>query len=178
MNNIVLIGFMGCGKTSVGVRLSYCLKKTMVDTDKEIERQRKLTIAGIFDQYGEQAFREMETECLKRLLLKKQDGIISVGGGLPVKHENRQLLKKLGTVFYLRVSAPTVCKRLADDNTRPLLQGEEPEKKVYELLKKRAPVYEAAADVIIDVDNKSLDEIVDEIIINLEGKHKNEAACD
>lgn len=168
MNNIILIGFMGCGKTSVGIRLSYELRIPMLDTDKEIERQRRITVSEIFEKYGEEAFRNMETECLTRLLTEKEDRIISVGGGLPVRGENRALLKELGTVFYLRVTAETVCRRLEGDTSRPLLQGDNPEEKVKELLGKRTSVYEEAADVIIDTDDKSFDEIIKEITEKLE----------
>ena len=84
-DNIILIGFMGCGKTSVGIRLSYRMKRTMVDTDKWIEKKQKMTITDIFDTYGEDTFRRMETECLKELIQAADGQIISVGGGLPVR---------------------------------------------------------------------------------------------
>lgn len=168
MNNIILIGFMGCGKSSVGVRLSYELRIPLLDTDKEIERQHKAAVSEIFEKHGEEAFRNMETECLIGLLKDKDEKIISVGGGLPLRSENRVLLKELGRVFYLRVSAETVCKRLAGDTTRPLLQGENPKEKVRELLGKRSSIYEAAADVIIDADDKGFDELISEITEKLE----------
>lgn len=164
MNHIILIGFMGCGKTSVGVKLSYRLRRTMTDTDKTIERLYGMTISEIFDRLGEEEFRRMETECLERMTEEADNQIISAGGGLPMKRENRELLKGLGTVVYLRVTPETVCTRLAADTTRPLLRGEHPEEKVRVLLEKRAPVYESAADVIIDVDDKDLDAITDEVI--------------
>lgn len=167
-NNIILIGFMGCGKTSVGIRLSYRLRKTMVDTDKMIERLNKLTVSEIFAQMGESAFRDMETQCLERLLKETDGEIISVGGGLPMREENRRLLKQLGTVIYLRVTPQTVCKRLASDTTRPLLQGEHPEEKVRTLLEQRAPIYEDAASWILDVDDKDFDTILDEIVERME----------
>lgn len=162
--NIILIGFMGCGKTSVGIRLSYRMRRTMIDTDKTIERFQKMTISDIFAQMGEEAFRRMETQCLKRLLEEADGQIISTGGGLPVREENRSLLKQLGMVIYLRVTPQTVCRRLASDTTRPLLQGENPEEKVRLLLEGRKEIYEDAADMIIDVDDKNFDEILDEII--------------
>ena len=162
--NIILIGFMGCGKTSVGIRLSYRMRRTMIDTDKTIERFQKMTISDIFAQMGEEAFRRMETQCVKRLLEEADGQIISTGGGLPVREENRSLLKQLGMVIYLRVTPQTVCRRLASDTTRPLLQGENPEEKVRLLLEGRKEIYEDAADMIIDVDDKNFDEILDEII--------------
>lgn len=163
-NNIILIGFMGCGKSSVGIRLSYRLRRTVTDTDKMIERLNQMTVSEIFERLGEEAFREMETQCLERLLEEPEDRmIISVGGGLPMRERNRELLKRLGTVVYLRVTAGTVCARLASDTTRPLLRGENPEEKVRKLMEQRSGVYEDAADVVIDTDGRDFDAILDEI---------------
>lgn len=170
MKNIILIGFMGCGKTNVGIRLSYRLRRTMIDTDKMIERLYRMTVSEIFDRLGEEEFRKMETQCLERLLTEKEGQIIAVGGGLPMREENRALLKKLGTVVYLRVTAETVCTRLASDTTRPLLQGDNPREKVHTLLEARAPIYESAADVIVDVDDKDFDTIMKEIMKKAEGE--------
>lgn len=164
MKNIILIGFMGCGKTSVGIRLSYRLRRTMIDTDRMIERIYKMTVSEIFAERGEEEFRKMETECLGRLLEETNGQIISAGGGLPMRSENRELLKKLGTVVYLKVTARTVCMRLARDTTRPLLRGENPEEKVKTLLDKRSPIYESAADTVVEVDDKDFDTIMNEIM--------------
>ncbi len=163
-DNIILIGFMGCGKTSVGVRLSYQMRRTMIDTDKWIENKQKMTISDIFDTYGEEAFRRMETECLKELIQTAERQIISVGGGLPVREENHRLLKELGKVIYLKVTPETVYLRLKEDTSRPLLQVEDPLKQICTLMQKRAPVYEACADVIIEVSELSFDEIMNQIM--------------
>ncbi len=168
-SNIILIGFMGCGKSSIGVRLSYRLRRTVTDTDKKIERQARMTVSEIFEQLGEEAFRQMETQCLEQLIGERQEQIISTGGGLPLRERNRELLRELGTVVYLRVTARTVCARLASDTTRPLLQGGHPEEKVGRLLQERSGVYESAADLIVDVDNKGFEEILDEILEKLDG---------
>lgn len=176
MNNIILIGFMGSGKTSVGVRLSYLLKKTMEDTDRMIEKQNKMSVSEIFDRFGEEAFRRMETECLEKLLQGPDDQVISVGGGLPVRSENRELLKKLGKVIYLKVTAQTVCERLSGDMSRPLLRGKDSEQRIRELLEERAPLYESAADIIIDADGKEFDTILDEIVEKTE-EANDESAC-
>ena len=152
-DNIILIGFMGCGKTSVGIRLSYRMKRTMVDTDKWIEKKQKMTITDIFDTYGEDTFRRMETECLKELIQAADGQIISVGGGLPVREENHRLL-----------TPETVYLRLKDDISRPLLQVEDPLKQICVLMQKRAPVYEACADVIIEASELSFEEIISQIL--------------
>lgn len=163
MKNIILIGFMGCGKTSVGIKLSYRLRRPMIDTDKLIEKDEGRTISEIFETDGEDYFRNLETECLKRLTETVNNHIISVGGGLPIREENHILLKKLGTVVYLRAKPGTIYERLKHDTTRPLLQGDDPQQKIRTLMEKRASVYEKAADIIIDVDSKDFDTIMDEI---------------
>lgn len=163
MNNIILIGFMGSGKTSIAVKMSYRLKQVMTDTDKWIEQHQKMSISEIFDKYGEPAFRDMETEALKALKDSAGDKIIATGGGMPLREENRKLLKQIGTVVYLRVKPETVYERLKNDTTRPLLQGEDPSGKIKALLESRKEAYEQAADIIIDVDEKSLDEIMKQI---------------
>ena len=162
-DNIILIGFMGCGKSSVGIRLSYQLRRTMIDTDKWIEQRQKKTISQIFQESGEEAFRQMETECLKELIRTADRQIISVGGGLPMREENHELLKELGRVFYLKVTPVTVYERVKNDTTRPLLQVEDPMERIRTLMEKRAPVYEACADVILEASDLTLEEITEKI---------------
>lgn len=163
-NNIVLIGFMGSGKTTVGIRLSYRMRRSMEDTDKLIERRQKRSITDIFREDGEEGFREMETELLKSLEGKLKNHILSVGGGTPVRQENRELLKRLGTVVYLRVKPETVYRRLQNDTTRPLLQCEEPLERIRELLESRKDAYESCADIVIDADDLSFQEIINMIM--------------
>lgn len=85
MSNIILIGYMGCGKSTIGKKLSYAVRKPYVDTDKLIETKEKKTISTIFSEQGEEAFREMETACIKSLFEQKQEHVIAVGGGLPLR---------------------------------------------------------------------------------------------
>ena len=173
MKNIILTGFMGCGKTSVGIRLSYRVRRTMTDTDRKIERLYRMSVSEIFEKMGEEAFRDMETHCLEKLLEEPQGQIIAVGGGLPIRSRNRELLKQLGWVVYLRVKPETICSRLATDTTRPLLQGEDREEKVRALMSARGSFYESEADIMIDVDGKTVDKIVDEILGKIEGGDGN-----
>ena len=93
MSNIILIGFMGSGKTTIGRRLSYRLKQTMTDTDKLIEKQQNLSIPELFERYGESRFRELETESIKYLLRTARNEVVSTGGGMPIRPENRTLLR-------------------------------------------------------------------------------------
>lgn len=163
-NNLILIGYMGCGKTTLGKKLSFRERIALLDTDKMIEQKEGREISEIFDQEGEAAFRRMETECLKEIMDYSDRYVISVGGGLPLKAENRALLKELGTVIYLRAKSETIYARLKNDTTRPLLRGEEPEGKIRAMMKERGPVYEDAADAVIDVDEKSYETIIGEIL--------------
>lgn len=166
MNNIILIGFMGCGKTSVGKYLSRMQEYHFVDTDKWIEDKEKKTIPELFASFGEAAFRQMETECIKELLTMKHQVsmVLSVGGGLVLKEENRQLLKQLGTIIFLDASVDTLYERLKKDTSRPLLQGGNPKERIITLLMERKAVYENCCDEVIQVDDKSFREIADEIL--------------
>lgn len=161
--NVILIGFMGSGKTSVGLKLSYRLRMPVEDTDKMIERREGRSISEIFAEEGEEAFRQKETALLRELTERKQKVIYSVGGGTPVRPENREILKKLGTVVYLRIRPETVYERLKDDTTRPLLQCENPLQRIRELMESRKDAYADCADVIVDVDKLDIECILKKI---------------
>ena len=168
--NIVLIGFMGSGKTTLGLKLSYLLRMPVEDTDKLIERQEGRSIAQIFADDGEAYFRELETEMLLKCGEQKYERILSVGGGTPVNPVNRSLLHKCGTVVYLRVSPEVVYERLKNDTTRPLLQCEDPLGRIRELLAVRDAIYTECADIILDVDNRYSDELAEELQLRLRKK--------
>ena len=161
--NLVLIGFMGSGKTSVGLRMSYRLRRPVEDTDKLIERRTGRSISEIFAREGEEHFRRLETELLSELAEKGRRAIYSVGGGTPVRPENRELLKRLGTVVLLRVRPETVYERLKEDTTRPLLQCPDPLGRIRELMEGRREAYESCADVILDVDDMEMEDIIENI---------------
>ncbi len=163
MGNVILIGFMGCGKSSVAVKLSYRLKQAMTDTDKWIEKKQGKKITEIFAQDGEEAFRRMETEALQYLKKTAKNQIISVGGGVPVRAENRALMKEIGKVVYLRATPETLYERVKEDGARPLLQCENPAERIRRLLEERKDAYEEAADIVIDVDGKNFGQILYEI---------------
>ena len=162
-NNIILIGYMGCGKTTLGIKLSYRERVGMLDTDKMIEQKNKKSVAEIFDSEGEAVFRQMETDVLKEIAGYHERYIISVGGGLPMNEENRTLLKELGEVIYLRAKPDTIYGRLKNDTTRPLLRGDNPQEKIKEMIAFRGPIYEKTATSVIDVDGKDFEEILCEI---------------
>lgn len=168
-DNIILIGFMGSGKTTTGISLSYRLQCTLSDTDKMIEKREGRSISEIFAAEGEDYFREKETELLRKLGEEKARQIFSVGGGTPLRAENRKLLSGLGTVIYLKVSPKTVYERLKGDTTRPLLQGEDPMERIRTLLGEREEIYTEAADIVVTADGKKPAQIVDEIAALLKG---------
>ncbi len=162
--NVVLCGMMGSGKTTIGVKIAEKTGRRWYDTDGVIvDRYGK--ISDIFEYYGEEYFRKIETEVVKELSVQN-DLIISTGGGLVLKEENTELLKKSGKIVFLRAKKETLAGRLKVDGTRPLLQAKTESilERLDKLLKERSPVYERVADFTVDVDGKTPSEIADEII--------------
>lgn len=159
--NIILIGFMGAGKTRLGLELA---GHQLIDTDRMIEEKAGMTIAALFEAQGEEVFRSLETQILCQLLEECEGKVISTGGGLPLKEENRRLLRELGTVFYLQVKPETVLKRLEGDITRPLLLGSDRKEKVEALLRERDGAYRQAAHEILQVDEKTPEKLADDIV--------------
>ncbi|MCI6140770.1 MAG: shikimate dehydrogenase [Clostridiaceae bacterium] len=162
--NLIFIGFMGAGKTSVGKAYAKAFHMPWIDTDQRIEAAAGMAVSQIFAAQGEEAFRRLETSVLEELLASTDGSVISVGGGLPLRAENRTLLKKLGTVVYLDASPATVLERIGRDvSDRPMLQGEDVMERITGLLACRRPVYLEASHVILDVNGRSVEELVKEI---------------
>jgi|APHig6443717817_1056837.scaffolds.fasta_scaffold10722_4 shikimate kinase len=162
--NIILIGFMGSGKTTVGQLLAQTLGYSFADTDQLIEAGEELTIAEIFNKNGEGYFRQLETLIMEEISETISNTVLSVGGGLPMTMNNHKYLKKTGKVVYLSVSPQTVLKRIGNDDGRPLLSGDDATEVIYELLESRVPTYKKLADITIDTDTKSVNEIVSAIV--------------
>lgn len=163
-NNVIFTGFMGAGKTSAGRFYASHYHMPFIDTDQEIEKEAGMAISRIFADKGEEAFRKLETQCLEKLLKTTDGAVISVGGGLPLREENRELLKKLGLVVYLDVSPETVYKRIgADVSSRPMLHSDDVPARIRSLLDERQPLYLKAAHMAVDVNDRSLEEIAEEI---------------
>ena len=163
-NNVIFTGFMGAGKTSAGRFYASHYHMPFIDTDQEIEKEAGMAISRIFADKGEEAFRKLETQCLEKLLKTTDGAVISVGGGLPLREENRELLKKLGLVVYLDVSPETVYKRIgADVSSRPMLHSDDVPARIRSLLDERRPLYLKAAHMAVDVNDRSLEEIAEEI---------------
>lgn len=158
--NIVLIGYMGSGKSTVGRKAARAVEFNFLDTDALIEQEEGMTIAKLFEEKGEAYFREKETETIKRLIAGEKGNIIATGGGLPMKEGNAALLKELGTVIYLKAETETLVKRLSNDTVRPMLKNGDLKEKIETMLAVRGPVYEACADLILQTDDMSFYEII------------------
>ena len=162
MNNFILIGFMGSGKTEVGKGLAKRLDYTFMDTDLLIEEKTGKSISDIFSKDGELVFRDIET-----LILTELSGInehvISTGGGIVTKKENILLLKKTGFIIWLKASPETILKRVGSETHRPLLKVDNPLEQIIMLISKREQSY-SEADLTIDTDGLEVDDIVNNII--------------
>jgi shikimate kinase len=168
MKNIILTGFMGTGKTAVGKELAQLLDMKLIDVDMEIEKAEKTTINEIFRQSGEQRFRDKETDMIKAVSRNK-NVIISTGGGAVLKKENMDILRENGVIICLTATPETILQRTGANSNRPLLQVENPFKKIKELLDFRKPYYEKA-DILIDTDDKNPLQIAREIIDRLKDR--------
>ena len=160
MKNIILIGMMGSGKTSVGTLLAKRVNFKFVDTDHIIEETQGLSISKIFEVDGEAKFRKLEENVIERIS-HLNHMVVSTGGGIILNPLNTMKLKEMGDVIYLRGTVETLLNHLAGDSDhRPLLKDNHLET----ILKVRASLYEYAASRIIDIDHKTLEEIGDEIL--------------
>ncbi len=162
-NNIFLIGFMGTGKSTVSKKLSFLTKYKEIDLDEYIVQHEGKTINDIFAEGGEQSFRVLETKYLKKVS-SGNDAIISCGGGTPIKDENVDIMKLNGTVVLLTATPESIYERVKDNTDRPILNGNMNVEYIKSLMAKREMFYLKAADVIVETDNLSIDEICRQIL--------------
>ncbi len=160
--NVVLVGLMGAGKTSVGQELAQKLSYEFWDTDAIIEQTQGVKISEIFKTKGEVFFRELEKATIAKIS-QEEKKVISTGGGSLEQIENLKNLKKNGLTVYLKASPETLFSRVITETHRPLLQTENPLAKLEELLEKREKNY-LLSDIIVLTENKTIDEIANEII--------------
>ncbi|MFS0672799.1 shikimate kinase [Ornithinibacillus sp. 179-J 7C1 HS] len=158
MKQLYLIGFMGSGKSTVGQYTSEKLNVEYVDLDMEIERIQRKKIVDIFREEGEETFRTYETETLKAVWDKV---LVATGGGVVEREENIRYMKEKGKLIYLKTSFTVIQKRLRRDHSRPLWKDTNQNEALFN---KRTTLYEQVADYVIICDDKSLDEIVEEIV--------------
>lgn len=161
MKNIVLIGFMGTGKTAAGRRLAYRLKRKFIDTDAEIEKITGKTIAQIFAKDGVIRFRSEEALLVKKLAVR-EGLVISTGGGLVLDPENVQLLKENGVLIALTTPPEVIYDRVKNKNSRPLLMKGELQEQIHSLLKERHGTYDVA-EFTVDTGTCIVDEVVEQI---------------
>lgn len=167
---IVLIGYRGSGKSSVGKLLAQQLEWAWCDSDDEIEAGLDVSIADVFQQQGESHFRDLETKAIRRLIdaADSQGQVISLGGGAPMQERNLELWKDTATCVYLKGSAKTLYQRTSSDesseNRRPDLTDEGGLAEVQKMLDLRSPTYQSCADLIVDVDDRTPSEIVQQIV--------------
>lgn len=164
--NIVLIGFMGTGKTSVGKRLAKHLDWDFIDTDAAIEEISGMSVSEIFRKHGQTRFRSEETVLIKRLMNDKKK-VMATGGGTPLKPGNWEILSETGIIISLYAPIDTILERIGTKNDRPLLR--EGREAAQELWLSRQPIYNQA-DLIIDTTELDVDEVVDEIMQKIEGR--------
>lgn len=157
---VFLIGFMGAGKTSTSQIVANRCKLHLLDVDKELENEFGCSIAQIFKVQGEEWFRTQETRWLKELSCD-DSALISCGGGMPLREENRRIMRQKGLVVYLRVSAETAAVRIKDTSSRPLFRDL---KNARNILDQRMPLYEQAAHEILETEGKTPADSADELI--------------
>ena len=160
MRKIYLVGFMGSGKSAIGRRLSYYLKMPYYDMDHEIVRQQGMTIPEIFEKYGEQRFREIETEFLQNF--RDEACIISTGGGVAMNEANRKIMRRTGLVFFLDARFADIYVRIRHDKNRPIVQRTS-EKELEELYNSRRKFYREAGHIQVLTANRTLRQIVEYI---------------
>lgn len=151
MRNIILCGFMGCGKSTVGRELASLTHRLFVDMDEEIVSEAGMTIPALFEQYGEAEFRRRERDVCAQLA-QRQGLVIAAGGGALTFEDNVKVLSQSGDVVLLDVPLEVILRRLRGDTGRPLLAGPDREQAARELYDRRLPLYRAAAAHIVDAD--------------------------
>ena len=163
MHNIFLIGFMGVGKSTIAKLLAKELQAELVEMDETIEAEAGMSINEIFEKFGEQHFRDLETALIERVS-KKGGVVVSCGGGAVLRPENVEMMKQSGKIIFLSATPETIYERVKNSTNRPLLNGNMNVEYIKGLMKRRREAYENAADVIISTDGKWKSQIVEEIL--------------
>jgi shikimate kinase len=163
MENIFLIGFMGAGKSTIARELQKRLNMNLVEMDARLVEEQGMSINDIFAQYGEEHFRDIESQLILTIG-DEGNTVVSCGGGVVLRPQNTEYMKKSGKVVYLKTSPETIFERVRYSTDRPILNGNMNVEYIAGLLEKRRPLYEGAADITVVTDNRSCEEISSEII--------------
>ena len=162
MRNVVLVGFMGTGKTSVGQKLAERLQIPLIDTDDIIGEDSGMDIPDIFARYGEARFRDLESAAVRKAA-NLENYVISTGGGVVLRESNLEMLKRNGVVFCLTATPEEIWRRVGGETHRPLLQASNPLGKIEQMLIERRPFY-ARADHDISTTGLSIEAVTDKIV--------------
>ncbi|MEK0448704.1 MAG: hypothetical protein RL088_972 [Verrucomicrobiota bacterium] len=161
--NIILIGFMGSGKSTVGRMLARRIRFQFLDTDRLIEERARIPIKAIFERDGEASFRERETATLESLAGIRRH-VLATGGGIVTQSRNVPILQRLGWVVQLKADPDELYARVAKSTDRPLLKTENPRERVHTLLAERQPLYDAAAQFTVNSTGLARERVVDMIV--------------
>lgn len=162
MKNIFLIGYMGTGKSTVAACMAKQYNMAVLEMDQMIVEREGMSISDIFAKYGEDYFRDVETKLLIEIQTQ-ENKVVSCGGGVVLREKNVGEMRKGGNIVLLSARAETILERVKDDDSRPLLQGNKNIEFINNMLEKRRPKYESAADVVIETDGKQVSDICNEI---------------
>lgn len=170
--NLILVGLMGSGKTTLGRALAKHLGKTFVDSDEEIQLRTGVTIPHIFDIEGEAGFRQRETAAI-RDLVERDNMVLATGGGTVLAEQSRELMQQNGIVIYLKASVHDLWQRTRHDRNRPLLQTTDPHAKLTELFQQRDPLYLQVADIVMQSGKQSAHALMLNLVDEIEKFRKN-----
>lgn len=170
--NLILVGMMGSGKTTVGRMLAKQLGKIFVDSDEEIIKRTGVTVPHIFDVEGEAGFRQREAAAIRELT-GRDNMVLATGGGAVLDEQNRAMLQQNGVVIYLKASVHDLWQRTRHDRSRPLLQTDNPHAKLAELFQQRDPLYRQVSDIVVQSGKQSAHALMLHLVGEIERFKKN-----
>jgi shikimate kinase len=172
--NLILVGMMGSGKTTMGRALAKHLGKVFVDSDEEIIKRTGVTVPHIFDVEGEAGFRQREAAAI-RDLVGRDNMVLATGGGAVLEEQNRTMLQQNGIVIYLKASVHDLWQRTRHDRNRPLLQTKDPHAKLNELFRQRDPLYQQVSDIVVQSGKQSAHALMLHLADEIEAFRKNKS---